>query len=157
MKRILFVDIDGVMADSVAYWLSLFNRDNQTKHTVNEITEWAHPIAMQLRPYFHNYIHCPAVPGAFESVWRLSEKYRIVYATSGYGRQWLESHVHVPEKDFIQCQDKSLLNGWGLVDDNPMNLDVFHGQRFLLRQPWNTGRGLNDATWEQITKYLEAL
>jgi 5'(3')-deoxyribonucleotidase len=86
----------------------------------------------------------------------LSTKYRIVYATVGLGSAWLKLHS-LPKPEIAVIGDKSLLRGFALIDDNPMNLDGFVGERFLLSQPWNCERGLNDSTWSKITKYLMSL
>lgn len=157
-KPVLFVDIDGVMADSISWWLYLYNRDNGTNHKKEDVTEWDTRICIRadLLPYFSNYEGVVPIEGAFFNVDILSTKYRIVYATVGLGSAWLKLHS-LPKPEIAVIGDKSLLRGFALIDDNPMNLDGFVGERFLLSQPWNRGRGLNDSTWPEITKYLMSL
>jgi 5'(3')-deoxyribonucleotidase len=160
MKKILFIDVDGTVANTPHWWLTLYNRKHRTKWTVDQITEWdwRNLLEHDISEFYGNYIGAKPVTDALESIWRLAGKYRIVFATAGWGREWLRSYYPAfRDTDFIQVADKSLLSGWGLIDDNPANLDVFQGQRFLLRQPWNVNRGLNDSDWQTIADYLEAL
>lgn len=157
MRRVLFVDVDGVVANTQLWWLTLYNREYGTNVQYHEITEWdwTSKFEYPISQFYHNYIGAKPVAGALESIWQLAGVYRIVFATAGMGYDWLKSYYPpLRAQNFVQIQDKSLLNGWGLIDDNPSNLDVFQGQKFLLSQPWNTGRGLNDCSWEQITQHL---
>jgi 5'(3')-deoxyribonucleotidase len=160
MKKILFVDVDGTVANTPHWWLTLYNRKYRTAWTVDQITEWDWRTLLEhdISEFYGNYIGAKPMTDALESIWRLAGKYRIVFATAGWGREWLRSYYPTfRDENFVQVADKSLLNGWGLIDDNPANLDVFQGQRFLLRQPWNVNRGLNDSDWQTIADYLEAL
>ena len=157
MRPVLFVDIDGVVADSVSWWVELHNREHGTRYTKEDVTEYdfgkcAMPFKA-MEKYYTDYDGVKPVPGAFGSLGKLQKWYRIVFATAGHGSQWLSRFWKEPE--IIPVKDKSLLRGYALVDDYPLNLDVFHGERFLLSQPWNANRGLNDVTWKEITDYLE--
>jgi 5'(3')-deoxyribonucleotidase len=153
-KPVLFIDIDGVMGDPIPWWLELYNYHHHTNHYKFQVTDWDTRVCIgaDLSPYFGNYDMVEPIKGALRSVGILWFKYRIVYATAGQGSDWLRKYISNPE--IIRIQDKSLLRGFALIDDNPMNLDGFVGERFLLSQPWNANRGLNDTTWEEITKYL---
>ena len=157
IKPVLFVDIDGVMAESIVYWLTLFNAHHGTSHKKEDVTGWdtRECIKADLSPYFGRYEGVEPVEGAFFHVDVLQSKYRIVFATVGQGSTWLKTYR--PKAEIAQIQDKSLLRGFALIDDRPSNLDTFIGMKFLLAQPWNTGRGLNAATWKEITQYLMGL
>lgn len=153
MKPVIFVDIDDVMCDSWSWWVTLYNKEHGTSYVKDDFTEWKadfleHPIEV----YFHNYDKVEPIKGAFGHVGILQKKYRIVFATAGHGWEWMK--FFMPNAEIIYIQDKSLLRGFALIDDKPLNLDGFIGLRYLYRQPWNTNRGLNDATWEDITKHL---
>ena len=154
IKPVLFVDIDGVMSDSIGWWLTLHNLKAGTKFTNEDVTEWdtRKCIGVDLSPYFEDYTRVKPIPNAVRYVTLLRNKYRIVFATAGYGSDWLKRHI--PDPEIIVIKDKSLLRGYALIDDNPMNLDGFVGERFLLSQPWNRGRLLNDTTWTEIATYL---
>ena len=157
IKPVLFVDIDGVMADALSWWLTLYNQDHGSNHKKSDVTSWDTRICLKadLSPYFSNYDMVEPIPYALASVGILSANYRIVYATMGQGSNWLKKYITNPE--IITCKDKSLLRGFALIDDNPSNLDGFIGERFLMSQPHNRGRGLNETTWPQITEYLMKL
>lgn len=154
IKPVLFVDIDGVMAESISWWLTIYNTVNGTNYKKEDVTGYDTRLCINvdLSPYFSNYGGVLPVANAFESIYILEERYRIVFATVGYGAQWLRGYL--PKTEVAQIQDKSLLRGFALIDDKPSNLDSFMGERFLLSQPWNQGRGLNDTTWPEITRYL---
>lgn len=156
-KPVLFVDIDGVMADSHSWWLELYNYNHGTVHKITDITEWDSRVCIgaDLSPYFGNYDMVDPVPDSFGCVDRLSMKYRIVFATAGQGTQWLKKYIAKPE--VIVAEDKSLLRGFALIDDRPLNLDTFVGFKYLLSRPWNQGRGLNDASWMDIADHLMSL
>lgn len=154
IKPVLFVDIDGVMAESVVWWLQLFNIANGTNHKKEDVTSYdsRECIKADLSPYFDNYEGVLPVDGAWHWIRVLEIKYRIVFATVGQGSCWVLSYR--PDSEIAVIKDKSLLRGYALIDDRPLNLDGFVGERFLLSQPWNTGRGLNDTSWYEIAKYL---
>jgi 5'(3')-deoxyribonucleotidase len=150
------VDIDGVVADSVRRWVELHNQDHNTNYTIEDVTDYDfNQCAMPFKAmeqYYTRYDGVVPVKGSLESIDVLKTKYRIVFATSGYGADWLDFYILQPE--IIQIKDKSLLRGYALIDDYPLNLDGFIGVRYLHRQPWNTNRGLNDVTWKEITEHL---
>lgn len=156
-KPVLFIDIDGVMADSITWWIELYNRDHGTNHKKEDVTGWdtRECIKADLSPYFSNYDGVESVVGAKHSVHILRHYYRIVFATVGNGSEWLRRFI--PNAEIVQIHDKSLLRGFALIDDRPLNLDGFIGERYLLSQPWNRGRNLNDATWEEITAHLVSI
>lgn len=157
MKPVLFVDIDGVVADSVSWWIQLHNLEYGTQYTIEDVTDYffnrCRVPFWTMEKYYRDYTGVNPIPGAFDALERLQRFYRIVYATSGFGSEWLKDRV--PGAEIVTLKDKSLLRGFALIDDYPLNLDVFQGERFLLSQPWNRGRGLNETTWPIISHYLE--
>lgn len=155
-KPVLFIDIDGTLVDSIPWWLALYNYDHQTTFTKHDITQYdiEKAIGINLEPYYLDYRGARFVEGAYDAVVRLQTKYRIVYVTVGFGIEWVRQHGYIHKMDFAQIADRSLLRGYALIDDCPANLDVFQGERFLVRQPWNEGRGLNDTTWKDIARHL---
>lgn len=157
-KPVVFVDNDGVMADSISWWLEIHNFIHRTDYKKWQVTEWDVQacLGIDLRPYFTDYTKVQPIEHSMWAVSTLSEKYRIVFATAGYGERWLRMHFHDPE--IVIIEDKSLLRGFALIDDRPLNLDGFQGQaRFLLSQPWNQNRGLNDVDWPNIVQHLMSL
>ena len=158
MKPILFVDVDGTVADSMRFWLGCYNFDHGTQYTVEDIKEYHLSKTFEnwevFENYYRNYRGVYPVEGAIEAMYVLQPHYRIVFVTAGYGEEWVGSYFGNKPEDFMTNKDRSLLRGYALVDDNPANLDVFIGQRYLISQPWNRGRGLNEATWSEIVEHL---
>lgn len=157
MNPILYIDIDGVMADSIPWWLALYNKQNHTRYTKEDIKKWGD--ADLLVPFFQNYDYVLPVPGAFEALGKLCQKFTVKFASSGYGIPWMEDQLSFEAEnfEFIQIKSKWLLRGFALVDDNTEtvlkfidnNQGKYNRGGYVLKQPWN--RGL---TWEQITEYL---
>src|SRR5687768_3112230 len=158
MKPVLFVDVDGTVADSMSHWVACYNADRGTRFTVDDIKEYHLSQTFEdwevFEDYYRNYRGVLPVEGSLAAIEELRENFRIVFVTAGYGEEWVTSWFNVRREDFMTNCDRSLLRGFGLVDDNPANLDVFIGQRFLISQPWNRGRGLNETTWTAIVQHL---
>lgn len=152
LSKTIFVDVDGVLANSVAWWLTLYNYEHMTNHQMVDFTTYdpRKCWGISLEDYYHDYRGVYLVPGASSGTARLSMYYRLVYVTIGYGKEWLQQYVHITNKNFIQVADRGLLRGYALIDDNQDNLDVFNGKTFLMKQPWNP----NGQTWEEITEEL---
>lgn len=158
MKPVLFCDIDGTVANSMPHWVDLYNADHRTNHRFEDITEWGMEKVFSdigaFNDYFRDYRGVLPIYGAMGAIAELQIKFRVVFVTAGYGKDWLFAWFNPNPKDFMVCTDRSLLRGYALIDDAPHNLDVFVGQRFLMAQPWNSNRGLNETNWDAITQYL---
>lgn len=158
MKPVLFVDVDGTVADSMTHWLDLYNIKFGTHYNVDHIKEYHLSKTFEnwevFDAFYKDYRGVIPVFGAMRAIETLRRYYRVVFVTVGYGEDWVKSWFSPEKQDFIKIADRSLLRGYALIDDCPDNLDVFQGERFLLRQPWNQDRGLNEVTWEEITSYL---
>lgn len=152
-KPVLYVDVDSTIADTMPWWLSLYNVDNCTSWQKSQIKTWELP--MNLEKYFTDYRGVDWVVGAKKAITNLSIYYRIVFATAGYGREWLTYRRTVGENDFIQIKDKSLLRGFALIDDYDKNLLGFEGRKYLLAQPWNfASEHYQSQRWEEIEEDL---
>lgn len=158
MKPVLFVDVDGTVADSMKFWLNCYNFDFGVQYSVDDIREYHLSKTFEnwevFEDYYRNYRGVYPVDGSLQAIETLRSRYRIVFVTAGHGEEWVSSYFGPRREDFTINRDRSLLRGFALVDDNPENLDVFVGQRYLIRQPWNQDRGLNETTWEKIVEYL---
>jgi 5'(3')-deoxyribonucleotidase len=159
MRPVVFVDVDGTVADSFRFWTDCYNLDHKTTHKLSDITEYDISKTFEdpdaFLDYYRNYRGVQPIEGALEGVRRLRELYRVVFVTQGFGAEWVSSWFQVEPKDYIYVHSRNLLRGFALIDDNPQNLDVFQGLRYLVRQPWNQNRGLNESTWEVIVNALE--
>lgn len=159
MKPVLFVDVDGTIADSMPHWVDLYNHAHATNHKPEDIKSWGGMNDVfedmgAFDEYFKDYRGVLPVYGSLRAIEKLRTKFRVVFVTVGFGKQWLFNWFAPDKNDFMICADRSLLRGFALVDDAPHNLDVFVGQRFLMAQPWNINQNLNETNWDAITDYL---
>ena len=154
--KTVFLDVDGCIADSISWWVQLYNRDHKTSYTINDVTEYnVNALGMPLSVYYHDYRMVKPVDGALEAIEELRKHYRVAFATAGFGKTWLQDHVKFSEEDFIQIKDKSLLRGYALVDDYDRNLHGFVGRRLMVGQPWNRRSAVYvGLTWKEITEVL---
>lgn len=145
------IDLDGVTADSLPKWLSMYNHDYGDNLTPDDIHGW------DLVPYvkpecgkkIYDYLRRPdfykgtkPVDGAQEGVAKVREMgHRVVFVTAGYMQtgkfEWLRHHKFLEhERDFVIAFDKSLFCLDAMVDDKPENLFSFP-VRILFDQPHN--------------------
>lgn len=152
---VVYIDIDGVVADSIPWWLALHNQRTGTRWTKEDIKKYED--ARFLEPYFTNYDYVLPVSGAFESIGKITSRYRVVFATSGSGEDWLRGLLGSNSTDFeyIRIKSKYLLKGFALIDDYEWMARRFteentgFGIGVVLKQPWNNG-----TSWEKITEWL---
>lgn len=65
----------------------------------------------------------------------------------------------VHSEDIIICQNKYLIQGDVLIDDNPDNLSKFPGEKVLFAQPWNKDVKdyIRTDSWENIKTIIQRL
>lgn len=149
MKQTLFIDIDGTIADSFPWWLSLYNVKNHKSVQMSQITKYDVSWLGGISEFYDDYRGVQPVAGACSAVSILSVYYNVVFVTVGHGRHWLERYTYVTDNNFIQVKDRSLLRGFALIDDYDKNIESFNGLGFLVKQPWNNGQ-----SWEEIKEEL---
>jgi 5'-nucleotidase len=157
-KITIACDIDGVVADLHTEWLRRYNRDYHDDMTSTDIKCW--DMAQSVKPecgnkifdYLHQsdlYHYVSPIAGAIEGVAALREAgHRVVFATAanidqaGNKLRWLETHrflklLHGTSRDYMEMQDKSLIQADLLIDDHAGNCDTFRGRTILFSQPHN--------------------
>jgi 5'(3')-deoxyribonucleotidase len=159
VKRIAFIDVDGVVADLATAWLDAYNKDYGDNLCPDDLTEWnlVNKVVPECGEKIMDYLHDPnlynnakQIPGALDGVSYIrSLGYRVVFATASVngsaGRKYkwlvdnkfLESELH--HKDYVEIQDKSLLIGNEniLIDDGVHNVKAFTGLGILFSAPHN--------------------
>lgn len=157
----ILVDVDGVVANTHAAWLSIYNAEWNDDLMPHEVTRWElHKLVVpecgvKVYDYLRDpYLYSETQPmnDALEGIRQLREMgHRVVYVTAGNfpGKiEWLHRHhflleyPHGPEnwetaRDFVIASDKSIIKGDILIDDRYENVAEFHGHGILFDQPWN--------------------
>lgn len=176
---IIAFDIDDVLADLVPAWLAKYNADYQDTLKRQDITAW--DITQFVKPAcgtkIYDYLsedlydNVQPLPGALDAV-RLARKCgKVIFVTSCHpshmGRKfrWLNNHgFNVTKEEYVECSDKSLILADIMIDDNPVNLEGFHGkEKILYDQPWNRDSslscprlyGFGDLKWLSLLKRWE--
>lgn len=153
MKKIVAVDVDGVVANNHIEWVRLYNRDYNDNLISSEITSWG--IHAFVKPEcglkIYDYLEDPTlydnvtpIEGALDGVNKLCQSYRVVYVTSstpgasGAKYNWLKRYNFIEKiDDYVECRDKSLILADYLIDDYIENVKAFHGLSYLFTQAWN--------------------
>jgi len=161
-RPVVYVDMDGVVADLVSAWLRAYNEVYQDTLTIEQITRWeideftkpacGRKIFDLLTPRL--YLGVQPIPDALAGVTALRDAgLRVVFATATGGgmadakRSWLERHgflapktggSRAPQRDLVFIADKRLLGGGILLDDYPANLDGWDRDGLLFAAPWNS-------------------
>jgi 5'-nucleotidase len=172
-KRIC-VDMDEVMADTVAEHLRRYNQEFDEALTVEDLAgKGLWDIApldrqAQLRAFLDAedfFEDLALMPGAQQVLMQLSGRFEIFVATQamtvpnslGPKYRWLQRHFSfIPPSHYVFCGDKSILLADYLIDDLPRNLDRFRGKGLLYTAAHNlksTGYArMND--WQEVADYF---
>jgi len=147
-KRIA-VDMDEVMADAVAEHLRRYNRDFQEQVTVADLEgKWLWDIVQMdrhhaLEAYLRSedfFAVLDVMPDAQRVMRALQEHYDVFIATAAMEvptsftakYKWLGQHFpFISPSHIVFCGDKSIIRADYLIDDNPRQLQRFHGEGIL--------------------------
>ena len=176
MRRIC-VDMDEVMADTLAEHLRRYNQAFEEEITPDDLAGkglWeVAPLDRQteLRAFLDAedfFEDLALMPGAQQVLEGLSARFEVFIATQamsvpnslGPKYRWLQRHFSfIPPTHYVFCGDKSILRADYLIDDLPRNLQRFEGQGILFTAPHNlTTTGfvrVND--WQQVAAYFQAI
>jgi 5'(3')-deoxyribonucleotidase len=153
--RRICVDMDEVMADTLAEHLRRYNQAFDEDVTVEDLAgKGLWEIApldrqQQLRAFLDAedfFEDLPLIPDAQQVLKDLAARFEIFIATQamvvpnslGPKYRWLQRHFpFVPPTHYVFCGDKSILRAGYLIDDQPRNLQRFEGQGLLYTAPHN--------------------
>lgn len=173
MQRIC-VDMDEVMADTLAEHLRRYNQAFDEEVTVEDLAGkglWRFtPVErqQQLRAFLDAedfFEDLPLMPGAQEVLRELSERFEIFIASQamavpnslGPKYRWLQRHfAFIPASHYVFCGGKSILLADYLIDDQPRNLLQFKGHGLLYSAPHNleeTGF-VRVNNWREVSDYF---
>lgn len=154
MQRIA-IDMDEVVADTMARYLDIYNADfglNLTREYFNgrrvtEAIDAAH--VARTRTYFERedfFSEIAVMPGSQEVVRELSERYEIFITTAAMDVpcsfsakfEWLKRNFpFVSHKRIVFCGDKSIIAADFMIDDDPKHFSKFKGEGILYSAPHN--------------------
>lgn len=168
-RRIICVDMDEVIADALGEHLMRYNRDFAERITRADLKgqwlwDFVPPERQQaLADYMMSedfFAVLRVMPHAQRVLERLQEHYEIYIATaamevpSSFNAKfhWLKQHFpFIPPSHIVFCGNKSILRGDFLIDDNPRQLRLFHGEGILFSSPAN----VNVAGFRRVHDWLE--
>ena len=173
MRRIC-VDMDEVMADTLAEHLRRYNQTFEEEITTQDLAGkglWeVAPLdrRAELRAFLDAedfFEDLALIAGAQEVLTDLSERYEIFIATQamtvpnslGPKYRWLQLHFpFIPPTHYVFCGNKSILGADYLIDDLPRNLERFEGQGILYSAPHNlTATGfVRVDNWQEVAAYF---
>ncbi len=154
MKRIA-IDMDEVMADTMAHYLERYNSEfGQSLTTkdfhgraVLEVIDVAH--RERVREYFHQeefFANIPVMPGSQNVVRELTKSYEVFITTAAMDVPcsfsakffWLQQHFpFISTRNIVFCGDKSIIAADYMIDDNVRHLRNFRGEGILYTAPHN--------------------
>ncbi|HZU10848.1 MAG TPA: 5'-3'-deoxyribonucleotidase [Pseudacidobacterium sp.] len=168
MKRIA-IDMDEVLADTLAEHIARYNRDFQESVKKSDLEgKWLWEIVPsyrheQLEGHLRTedfFEDLPVMPESQRVVKALTQQYEIFIASAamefpnsfGPKYRWLCRHFpFLPPTHFIFCGDKSILHADYLIDDQPRQLRRFRGEGILFSAPHN----LRIAGFRRVNDWLE--
>ena len=175
MQRIC-VDMDEVMADTLAEHLSRYNQafDEEVTPTIwpaRASGRWSPPTASSScapssTPRTSSRIW-PSSPARRQVLEALSARFEIFIATQamavpnslGPKYRWLQRHFpFIPPSNYVFCGDKSILRADYLIDDLPKNLLRFEGQGLLYTAPRNLAETafVRVNNWPEVAAFFAA-
>jgi len=156
MKRIA-VDMDEVLADTLAEHLTRYNRDHNEAITKGDLEgKWLYQIVSverqeRLEGYLRSedfFENLPVIEDSQRVLQALSTEYEIFIATAamefpnsfGPKYRWLRRHFpFLNPRHFVFCGDKGILRTDYLIDDQPLQFRRFQGEGVLFTAPHNLG------------------
>jgi len=168
------LDMDGVMADTLAKYLDAYNRAFGESLTLaglegreleNAVPKERSAAARELllAPGFFRDV--PVMPGSQEVVRELQQRYEVFVASAAMDVPtsfddkfaWLGEHFpFIPPSHIVFCGDKSVLDVDYLVDDMPRHFETFRGKPVLFSAPLNAGetRYPRVSGWAELRRLL---
>jgi 5'(3')-deoxyribonucleotidase len=177
-RKIIAVDMDEVLADALGEHLLRYNRDFPTTpadpHFPQPLTRddlhgrrlWqAAPSARH--PAIDAYLRTDdffrvlrVMPDAQRVLQRLQSRYDVFIASAAMEvptsfaakYQWLAEHFpFISSSRIVFCGDKSILCADFLIDDNPRQLELFHGEGIIFTSPAN----VNVTGYRRVDNWLD--
>lgn len=144
-KKILLLDMDGILADTNSYLLECINKKYKRSYTTADLDrlfgdheclteELTRPMVTAIFNEGHFFRELPPIPGAVEAVTKLRKLYNIYILTSPWvpnpncmqdKNEWLAHYLPGLERTCSQTSQKFLVYGDIFVDDKMKNLRLW--------------------------------
>lgn len=171
MRRIA-IDMDEVLADTLAEHIARYNRDHGEGITKADLEgKWLWDIVSidrheRLEGYLRSedfFEDLPVIEDSERVLRALAQEYEIFIATSamefpnsfGPKYRWLRRHFpFLDPHNFVFCGDKSILRADFLIDDQPRHFPTFQGRGIIFTAPHNMGVSGYPRVdnWEQVER-----
>lgn len=173
MKKVLAVDMDGVLADLIPRLIEVVNECEGDSVSHDDIITW------NLGKYFkcgkkvyeyltHDlFLTLPVIEDSQEAMRKLNEVYDLHIATSATNNKdslvakmtWLEEHFpFISYENIILCGKKDLISCDIMIEDSPMNLKAVQPRELglLLDMPHNRKSKSHKRVmnWKEIEEIL---
>ncbi len=167
---IIAIDMDEVIADPIAKFIELYNRDYGVPLDLklepgNEIY---HHVPAYINNKWFDYINekgffrnLPAIDGSIAAIKKLQEKHEVYIVSAAMEfpnsledkYNWLAEHLpFISWKNIVFCGDK-IVNTDVMIDDRAKNFIGFKGRPLLFTSPHN----LLLTTYERVNNWQEVL
>lgn len=143
----IVLDFDDVVTESLESAIELFNKDYNTKLTVNSFREWnTDSVHKDFRSYFYkvDYTKVKEKNNSIYWIKKLAEQHDIFIATASCvdkfkeKEQWILKNLPcVKKENILLVRNKSILNGDVIVDDAIHNLNGKFDLKLLYSTPAN--------------------
>lgn len=150
MKKIVLVDMDGVLANVYRQFIHLEYKATGVKLDYDSLNGIIEEKAF---PHFERDVNsrdffrtAPLMTDSVEGLKYLNDKYTVYIVSSATEfpnslpekQQWLNEHFpFISWRQMIFCGSKKPITGDIMIDDHPSNLDSFEGRKILFTQPHN--------------------
>jgi len=172
--RRICVDMDEVMADTLAEHLRRYNQEFDENVTAGDLVGkglWEvtpEDRQHQLRAFLDAedfFEDLPLIPDAQEVLKLLSDRFEVYIASQamavpnslGPKYRWLQRHFpFISPTHYVFCGNKSILRADYLIDDQPRNLQRFEGQGLLYTAPHNLNATgfVRVNHWQEVAQYF---
>ena len=172
MRKTIAVDIDGVLADTVGYYLTKLHeltgqvvdrKSLEGKSEKEAIEDPALFFKVLNTPGFFRTI--PVMPGALETMLFLNAHFELYICSAAMEFpnsfrekfDWIREHFsYVDWKHIIFCGNKNIVATDYMLDDYPRNLEYFQGTGILFSAFHNCAETRFDRVdnWEDVKRYF---
>lgn len=166
MKKRLIVDMDGVLSDIYAQYLSYEFKDLKIKRDLASLIGIPENEAFENHSlYIHSekfFLTAKPIDRSIEVLEKLNSTYDVFIVSSatqfplslGEKMKWLAKYFpFIHWKQIVLCGSKEIVNGDIMIDDHFTNLDGFKGETLLFNQPHNSNE--NNHTHERVNNWSE--